>query len=230
MKFLMIAEFELSEILKNYQIILPVIILPVMVVIVIPLVGVQFAGISGFIEVYIGSAFLPIFLMIPISLAATICADSIAGEKERGTIEYLLSTPVSMMDIIAGKALSGFLISYLVTLISFIVYAGIGAKLGYAIDEIRWGTALFILSPPLAFFGIISMVFISFYARGVKESQQLGIFIIIPMILLLVFAIAQKIILDEVNMLFLGLIFYGLNIILLITGKRVLNSERLLTV
>ncbi len=229
MKFLIIAKFELSEILRNYQIMLPVIILPLVVVTVVPLAGTQFGEISGFIDVYLKSAFLPIFLMIPVSLSATVCADSIAGEKERGTIEFLLSTPANILEIIAGKAIAGFIISYGVTVLSFVVYAVMGLKLGYTIDWDMWAIALLILSPPLAFFGILAMVLISFYARGVREAQQLGIFIILPMIVLLISTITRKFILNEENMTILALMFYGLNAILLSVGKGILNPEKLLT-
>ena len=51
----------------------------------------------------------PFFLMIPLMAASTVSIDSFVGEKERGTFEGLLLTPVSMRSIFTAKVLAAFL-------------------------------------------------------------------------------------------------------------------------
>ena len=69
---------------------------------------------------------------VPILLAIYTMADAFAGEKERGTLETLLVTPLSSSDIVVGKWLAG--ISYAAvimvstTILSSIVSRVLGAR------------------------------------------------------------------------------------------------------
>ncbi len=66
------------------------------------------------------------FVLLGGSLAAT---DSIAGEKERGTLETLLTTAVSRGDIVTAKQLAVLVVALVVTLIqslNLLVYIGFG--------------------------------------------------------------------------------------------------------
>jgi len=51
--------------------------------------------------------------LLGIMLGTAIAADAIAGEKERRTIEPLMATPVSDLEIFTGKVVAGFLPSIL---------------------------------------------------------------------------------------------------------------------
>ena len=85
-------------------------------------------GENNFYSMYIvGYAFL--FIMMAITVSATYPAtDTTAGEKERGTLETLLTFPIKSRDIIVGKLL-GVTISSIITgvlslvlaLISFVI-------------------------------------------------------------------------------------------------------------
>ncbi len=62
------------------------------------------------------------FLIIPIMCSGVIGASSFVGEKEHKTLESLLYTPISMEQLLRAKILGVFVPSYIVTLISFIVF------------------------------------------------------------------------------------------------------------
>lgn len=47
-----------------------------------------------------------LFFLFPSTLAASVAADSFAGERERRTLETLLTTPLSDASILVGKALT----------------------------------------------------------------------------------------------------------------------------
>ena len=63
---------------------------------------------------------MPIFfLMIPIMTASIMAASAFVGEKERHTLETLLYCPLTLKQIFQAKVLSAFLLSMLVSFISF---------------------------------------------------------------------------------------------------------------
>ena len=71
---------------------------------------------SGMILNYI----LPIFfLIIPIMTASIMAASAFVGEKERHTLETLLYCPLTLKQIFRQKVWASFLLSMLVSVISF---------------------------------------------------------------------------------------------------------------
>jgi ABC-2 type transport system permease protein len=48
----------------------------------------------------------PMFLIIPLMVASVVAADSFAGEKERKTLEALIYTPTTDLELFIGKVLS----------------------------------------------------------------------------------------------------------------------------
>ena len=71
---------------------------------------------------------LTLFLMLFILMGGAVVAiDSIAGEKERGTLEKLLTTAASRGEILAAKHLGVLAIALLITLLqsaNLLIYVG----------------------------------------------------------------------------------------------------------
>lgn len=64
---------------------------------------------------------LPVFfLMIPITTASIMAASAFVGEKERHTLETLLYCPLTLKQIFQAKVWASFLLSMLVSVISFV--------------------------------------------------------------------------------------------------------------
>ena len=61
------------------------------------------------------------FLMIPVMTASIMAASAFVGEKEKHTLETLLYCPLSVRQIFRAKVMASFLLSMLVSLISFAV-------------------------------------------------------------------------------------------------------------
>ncbi len=144
---------------------------------------------------------VPYMLVIFIFLGAMYPAiDLGAGEKERGSLETLLSSPATKFEITVGKLMVVSLTGLVSGLISVV---GITAPM-YFIDNIPdqiKSTVLEIISPfmiisviflmiPIAIFFASMLLSISFYARSFKEAQSLmgplNIIIIVPLMLTLV--------------------------------------------
>jgi ABC-2 type transport system permease protein len=91
------------------------------------LVGVVVPALDESIWSAPGAAVL-LFQLFPAVIASMIAADAFAGERERGTLETLLATPLRESAIFIGKTLSAVTFALSVSLISFfsaLIVAGV---------------------------------------------------------------------------------------------------------
>jgi len=126
------------------------------------------------------ASLLPMLIvMFLFSGAMSIGPDSIAGEKERGTIATLLVTPIKRSDIAIGKVLSLSLVSLMSATSSFIgiMFSLPNLMQGEDIDLSIYGVFEFfmlfsiLLATVLVIVGLISIV--SAYAKTIKEASML---------------------------------------------------------
>ncbi|MBP8989284.1 MAG: ABC transporter permease [Clostridia bacterium] len=135
------------------------------------------------------SILLPMFLLIyPAAGAMATAIDQGAGEKERGTLEPLLSTKASRTSIAIGKWLSTSLASLIGTM-AFM--SGFAAAIAYNPGMFGEGfsispsalSAITILGILMAFIYSASMLALSVFARNIKEaSTYLSPFVIVAML------------------------------------------------
>ena len=132
------------------------------------------------------------FLMIPVMAASIMSASAFVGEKERHTLETLLYCPLTLKQIFQSKVLASFILSMLVSVLSFVamlltieieIYFISGILIA---PSISWLIIMLIVSPAVSLIAITLIVRGSAKAKSVDESQQSAVFMIIPIILLLV--------------------------------------------
>jgi sodium transport system permease protein len=121
---------------------------------------------------------LPLFLIVyAISSPMAAAIDLGAGEKERGTLEPLLTTQVSRMRLLFGKMFAITLMGLIGTIASMI-----GLAVSFKVSGDVFGGASLVLSPKAYLFVglcalLLTMIFgaielsISIYARSFKEAQ-----------------------------------------------------------
>jgi sodium transport system permease protein len=143
----------------------------------------KYAG--GFLP-YIFMAFLFMGCMLP-------AIDLFAGEKERGTLETLLTTPANRTHILIGKMI---VVTTLGLMSATFALAGLFLSLNaldmdpYLLEAIhkilspQLLATLYVLLIPLAFFFAGVMIPISVYSRSFKEAQSiltpLNILMVLP--------------------------------------------------
>lgn len=119
-----------------------------------------------------------------------IAPESIAGEKERGTIATLLVTPIKRSQLVIGKIVSLSVISSLSAISSFIgtflsMPRLMGGSIGSALGSYSVGQyfALFavMISAVLIIVSLISII--SSYARSVKEAASFSVPLMIVVML-----------------------------------------------
>src|SRR6266568_5704182 len=67
--------------------------------------------------------FAPLAVVVPLTISTAIGANTIVGEREKGTGEFLAHSPASEREIYIGKLIGSILPGYVATLIGFGIYA-----------------------------------------------------------------------------------------------------------
>lgn len=137
---------------------------------------------SNSVSMYILSMIVPmVLIMLMLSGCVSVVLESIAGEKERGTIATLLVTPMKRSSLAVGKILSLSVIAMLSGISSFVglilslpnMMGGTGVDFSLAaygaLDYI--GLLLVVISTVLVFVALLSII--SAYARSTKEANGL---------------------------------------------------------
>jgi len=133
----------------------------------------------------VGATFL-VLLIVPAVIPASIAAYSVVGERDQGTLEPLLTTPVRRGEILIGKALASFVpsvgIAYLLFALVVVLahfFAGNPAVATTLTDGSHiLGQALF--APLLAAWSIGVGTAISARSSDVRIAQQLGTLASLP--------------------------------------------------
>lgn len=128
-------------------------------------------------------------LGIPALVPSVVAAYSVVGERQQGTLEPVLTTPISGAELLLGKALATFLpsiaVAYLVYGL-FLAFVELFADPGVASALIRPADLLaqLLLTPLLAGWSIWVAIVISARSSDVRVAQQLATLASVPSIAL----------------------------------------------
>lgn len=177
---------ELAEFRRNRFIVATSAVLPV-VFLVEPTVTllVRSASISGAaLDTRIdASLFFP--LIVPVFVPGVMSAFAVVGEREQGTLEPMLTTPISKVELLAGKAVAVFIPAVAVAYTIFGIFLAI-AELGAqpAVASAVWNAPQLIAEPVfiplLAAWGIWVGLGISAVASETRVAQQLSTLASLP--------------------------------------------------
>src|SRR5579859_4224088 len=127
-----------------------------------------------------------LLLLIPVIMPSTLAAYSVVGEREQGTLEPLLTTPLRKQEFIMGKAAAVMIptlaLSYAVFGL-FLAVVRLFAKPATASGVFHQGPvllALVLFTPLLAAWAIVVGMAVSVRASEVRVAQQLGTLASIP--------------------------------------------------
>lgn len=134
----------------------------------------------------------PFFLMIPLMASSVVAADSLAGEKERGTLESLLFAPMDMLSLFTGKVLAAFLPSMVLSLVTFLISTVTVNLTGWRLfgriffPALNWLPLMLLVIPMVSLLAIFLTVFISARVATFQAAYQMGGLLVLPALLLLV--------------------------------------------
>jgi uncharacterized membrane protein SpoIIM required for sporulation/ABC-type transport system involved in multi-copper enzyme maturation permease subunit len=187
---MLVARREILDMFRDWRIIAPVFILTL----VFPAIANWGAGrMVRWMENYganiVASRLVPFLLMIvgffPISFSLIIALESFVGEKERRSLEPLLSTPLTNVQLYIGKTISSVVPPLAGSLLGISVYL-IGVYL-----NIDWRPVpvllvqIILLTVMQALVMVAGAVVVSSQTTSVRAANLLASFIIIPMAFLI---------------------------------------------
>lgn len=178
--------------------------------------------------------FAPMYLILPLMVSSVVAADSLAGEKERRTMEALLYTPTSDRDLFVAKMLSAWLPALAVAWGGFIIYSVVvnvaaWPTFGYIFfpTAMWWLLALWV-APAVAGVGLGFTVLISARVNTFQEAYQLGGLVVLPVVGLMISQGMGALYLGPLFVFLLGLAAWIIDVGLLWFGMRTLRRTALL--
>ena len=177
---------EIREIQRNRSLLVAMAVLP-LVFLVQPLVailGLSAQAASGLREEHV----LLYLLGIPILVPPVIAATAIAGERQQGTLEPVLTTPIRREELLLGKALAALLPSIAIALAVdalFLAVVAVFAQPGIASATVNGPDLLaqLVFIPLLAAWSVWVGIAVSTRASDMRVAQQLALLINVPAVL-----------------------------------------------
>jgi len=180
--------------------------------------GRQFDAVDSYFVAYMLNSVMPVlFTMIPVMFASTMAASSFVGEKEKRTLETLLYCPLSLRQIYQAKVWASFLLSMIVTFVSFMIMLIVvifGTRLttgSVILPGLSWIFTVFLIAPAISVISIAFIVRGSAKAKTAEESFQGSVVFVLPLILIVIGQFAGVVM---INMWYL----MGAGVILCVTG------------
>ena len=173
-------------------------------------------------------------LIIPVVVPAAIAAYSVIGERDQGTLEPLLTTPITREELLLGKALAAIIPSVgtaylLFAIIVVSVHVGASRAVAGAIWQPRWFLAQLLFAPLLAGWSIWVGTAISARSSDVRVATQLSSLASLPTLALTSLMTFQVLEPTVTLALELGLALALINIAAWRVVSRMFDRERLVT-
>lgn len=145
---------------------------------VAPVEAVSVASLAREAGAFLGIALTPLLVLLMLSGGSIVAVDAISGEKERGTLETLLTTAASRTDIVNAKLLSVIVVGLAVAVFNvanLLVYLVLGilnlpASLAVDLGPLEL-LALLLLLVPVAVLVAAALLLLSGVAKSYKEFQ-----------------------------------------------------------
>ena len=237
---LTIAGKDVWVTMRRRSIVAALALFPLLVGLGLPLV-LSFAGrkTGGLPPADVLSRLLPSFQFFFVIGAATlptaIASYSFVGEKVERSLEPLLATPVSDVDVLLGKSLAAVVpsvVSMWLGVIVFMTLADVEAHdtLGYWFFPNATAVITTLLLVPLvATVSAEISVLVSARASDVRSAQQTGTLVVIPFAALYVASELGAITLDPASMFVLAAVLVAVGIALFFAARTAFNREEILT-
>ena len=187
-RVLTVVRKEVREFRRNRFVIGTMAVLPVVFLItpLVTLFRIPDSASGAAVRSAVGTLSL-LMLIIPLVIPPVIAAYSVVGERDQGTLEPVLTAPVTASELLLGKAVAAFVPSVGV---AYAVYflAAISIRIGAAdvVSDVVWHTpqllAQILFTPLLALWAIWVGIGISTRAGDVRVAQQLATLAGLPLL------------------------------------------------
>jgi len=134
--------------------------------------------------------FAPLAIVVPLTVSSAVGANTIIGERERGSGEFLAHSPASEREIYLGKLIAALIPGYLTAFVGFGLYSLIvnllvGPKVGgWFFPTTSWMLLMFWVLPPFICLALAMILAISARVSSAAAAQQSSALVTLPLILI----------------------------------------------
>jgi ABC-2 type transport system permease protein len=176
-----------------------------------------------------------LFLLMPVFVPILISSQSVAGEKERRTLEPLLATPITGLELLLGKSLASLVPAGAITWLAFAAFC-VGVDVaawplvnGPLLPNGMWLFGMLVIAPLFAFFGNGIAVLISARVSEARMAQQLSGLVVLPLVGLVAGQVAGYLRAGTTYYAVQGVIVFVLDVLLLAVSVRLFDRERMVS-
>jgi ABC-2 type transport system permease protein len=253
-----IVDKEWVEVFKNKIVTFTVVLLP-LVFTILPLVILYFTRTGGAtsadsadmpasfarqcgslpfqdcMQIFIINEFLLLYMIVPIMIPTAIAAYSIVGEKTTRSLEPLLATPVTTVELLAGKSLAASIPAIIATWGCFGIFVLLTPLVG-ASASVRaytlsptWLLAIIVAGPLMAVLATNFSLLVSSRVNDPRAAEQISAVLIVPLLLVLFGQIGGLIVLNPGMMFILIIALVAIDVGMVYLGARLFQRETILT-
>ena len=163
----------------------------------------------------------PLFLIMPLMFSSVVGADSFVGERERKTLEGLLYTPTSDVELFLGKVLAAVIPAIALSWLTYLVYIivvnaatfGMFGRVWFPLP--MWWPMMFWLTPAFALLGVAATVLISSRVKTFMEAYQLTGSLVVLVLALVIGQITGVLFLGAGTVMLIGTLIWIVDAILI---------------
>jgi ABC-2 type transport system permease protein len=139
-------------------------------------------------QYFVISQFMLLFMIMPLAIPVTIASYSIVGEKTTRTLEPVLATPITTIELLVGKGLAAILPAIGATWFGFGIFAAGASILSTSpavlgrLADVLWLTAIFVVGPLLSIAAVSVAVMVSSRTNDPRVAEQLSMLVILPLL------------------------------------------------
>ncbi|MDQ1533508.1 MAG: hypothetical protein QOF28_1269, partial [Actinomycetota bacterium] len=178
--------------------------------------------------------FAPLAIIVPLTVSSAVGSQTIIGERERGSGEFLAHSPASEREIFVGKLVASLLPGYLTAAVGFLLYSLIvnlivGPQVGgWFFPTANWWILVLWVVPPFLALVVGIILRISSRVTSAAAAQQASALVTLPLVILAYALSTGSLSRARTFGGLLGLVAWISALIVLWRGARSLKRERLL--
>jgi uncharacterized membrane protein SpoIIM required for sporulation/ABC-type transport system involved in multi-copper enzyme maturation permease subunit len=186
----LIAKRELMDQMRDWRILIPMIVLTAFFPYLMTVAARTATNyINQFGAGLIAERLLPFLILVvgffPVTVSLVVALEAFVGEKERGTIEPLLTSPLADWQLYMGKLMAGTIVPLTVSYIGIGLYMFGLWRQGIKWPEIGFTTQTLALTAVQTVLMVSAAIVISTQSTTVRAANLLASFIVIPVALLI---------------------------------------------
>ena len=134
---------------------------------------------EGAIQAFIFQYFLVIFTLVPVTVAMSVAAHGIIGEKQARALEPLLATPITTLELVVAKILGAFVPALALSFGCFAAYLAVAAifaepGVAGALLTTRPLGVVLLMGPMASLMALTLAVCVSSRVNDARSAQQLA--------------------------------------------------------